>query len=98
LLSKLRSGGVAAIKGIITNIDTQQPVEGVMVSSTDESYSAVSDADGVFWITQVAADTYTLNFEKPGFETATETIDVKTGTTAKADIAMKAIEFALKVA
>jgi hypothetical protein len=98
LLSKIRSGGAAAIKGIIINIDTQQPIEGVSVYSTDQSYSAVSDANGVFQISQVAADTYTLTFEKTGFETATETIDVKTGTTARADMSLKAIEFALKAA
>jgi hypothetical protein len=98
LLSKLKSGGVAAIKGTIINIDTQQPIEGVNVYSAYETYSAVSDANGVFQISQLAADTYTLTFEKAGFETATETIEVKTGTTARADMSLQAIEFALKAA
>lgn len=98
LLSKIRSGGVAGIKGTIINIDTNQPIEGVNVYTADGNYNAVSDANGIFLITQVAADTYTLTFEKAGFETASETIDVKTGTTARADMSLKAVEFALKAA
>jgi hypothetical protein len=98
ILNKMRMGGVASVFGFITNTETQQLIEGVTVYSIDKSYSAVSDEKGEYEISQMAADSYTLTFEKAGYETVTHTIEVKTGTAAKADISLKAIEFALKVA
>lgn len=67
------SEGQPQIKGIVTDEETGDPVEGAKV--TADGYETFTDSDGVYLI-NVTVGTYTVKVEKEGYVTKTATADV----------------------
>ena len=76
------------IRGRVTDDATQQPLSGVTV--TYGSRSALTQADGGYFLTGVPAGTATLRARFLGYAPATRSVAVATGQTVTADFAMTA--------
>ena len=81
LLYLASGAGTAGFKGTVTPLGSSLGLEGVIVSIKDNGKTATSDADGKYEISQLAAATYTIKFNKEGYlETVITDFTVKVGT------------------
>jgi hypothetical protein len=87
VLLKTTSGTASStIKGTLTNGDGKTPVADVLVTVSGKNRSVRTDAMGRYEIANIAADTYTLIFEKPNYETLTvPNVEVPTSKTIRVD-------------
>ena len=86
LAPAVRAQGVVA--GRVTDAADGQPLPGATVLLTPGRLGAAADADGRFSISGVPAGIYTLEARFSGFTSATETVRVRSGQTARADLAL----------
>jgi hypothetical protein len=87
VLLKTTSGTASStIKGVLTNGDGKSPVMDVLVTVSGKNRSIRTDALGRYEFANIAADTYTLIFEKTNYETLTVTdVEVPTSKTIRVD-------------
>ncbi len=77
----------ATLGGLITDADTGLPLAGVRVEITNYVKSNVSDADGAYAVSGLAAGSYNLLVSKPGYATFSGAVTVSLPTTSY-DIAL----------
>ncbi len=84
----LASGtGTAGFKGRVTIVGTPVGIEGVIVTIKNNSKTTETDADGKYEINQLASGTYTIIFEKVGYQPKTiENWIVKVGTVSNLNV------------
>ncbi len=73
LVAPARGGTVGTITGTVTDTQNKAPIAGVKVTAVAPSgrYEAVTDNRGFFAFTGVVPDTYTVSFERQGYEPGT---------------------------
>ena len=88
LAPALHAQGIVA--GRITDAADGEPLPGATVRLVPGRLGAGADADGRFSIASVPAGAYTLEARFSGFAPATATVTVRTGETARVDLALAA--------
>jgi hypothetical protein len=74
----------------VWDADDQEPIENAQVSIAPGSASTVRDnEDGVYTFPAVASGLYTIEVEAPGYDQATQTVQVADGRLASVTIAMR---------
>lgn len=85
----ITNNGNSTITGIIKDSVTNEGIKDVSITTVPVSYSGiVTDADGRYTITGIAADDYVITAKKPGWFTATYYITVAENETVYADFKM----------
>ncbi len=87
-IGTLLAGTTGSIQGTITSASNKAPVAGVVVTAAAATgrYTTTTDARGFYSFTGVVPDTYTISFEKTGYEAQSVTgITVYADNVAKAD-------------
>jgi TonB-dependent starch-binding outer membrane protein SusC len=79
-----------AIRGAVTDPGTAQPVSGAQVSLRGTTRGTLTDARGIFLITNVAPGQYTVRIESIGFRTVEQQVTVRAGETAVTEMQMAA--------
>ena len=91
------------IEGTITNRETDELIQGVIVSlvangnSTFVEQSKATGADAKFSFKDLEAGSYKLSFEKEGYEPNTRNITIKAGETSSSDVLLTPIKPELNV-
>jgi len=75
-----------AVRGRVTDQATQQPLSGVTITVANRS--ALSQSDGRYLVTAVAAGSYTLRARMIGYGAATQEVTVAGGDTVTVDLSM----------
>lgn len=87
ILYLVSGAGTAGVKGYITDSNTAQPIADVTVTIIGKAKTYTSDNEGKYEILQLANGTYTIQYQKTGYETQTiQNHEIKTGTIGKLDI------------
>jgi iron complex outermembrane receptor protein len=84
-----------AIDGTIVDALTRAPVEGGAITIVQTAHATRSDAAGRFHLRGLSPGVLTLRVERLGYATATLTIDVQNGQTARADVALEPLPLQL---
>lgn len=77
------------ISGVVKDVQTNQPLEGVKVTVTATGASQITNSDGQFTFDNLDATEYSLSFEKAGYFTLTQKVTVLAGETATAQVQLK---------
>jgi hypothetical protein len=73
----------------VINAESGEPLQGATITTTDESYHTLTDANGLFTLNRLPAGSYTIRISHVGYYTSPETVDLKNpGDTAAIDIAL----------
>lgn len=92
LLYLVGGAGTSGVKGYVTDAQTQQVINDVIVSIVFKDRSTQTDNEGRYQMLQIASGYYTLQFEKTGYQTLLiENHEVKTGITSQLDVTLQAI-------
>ncbi|MFV0419390.1 MAG: LamG-like jellyroll fold domain-containing protein [Dysgonomonas sp.] len=75
-----------SISGIVTDVETSEPIQGITVTLVPGSNSAVTGNDGIYYFTKAEAGQYTLQFKGNGYQTNTKIITVEPYKTATGDM------------
>lgn len=75
-----------SISGIVTDVETSEPIQGITVTLIPGSNSAVTGNDGIYYFTKAEAGQYTLQFKGNGYQTNTKIITVEPYKTATGDM------------
>ena len=67
------------IQGIITNANTNEPIQGVNISLSPTGLSAVTGSDGRYEFINLEPGQYTVQGMKAGFESNTKSINIVAG-------------------
>jgi Carboxypeptidase regulatory-like domain len=90
LLSQVRSTKMAGFSGRANLPNKGKLIEGVRVSIPNTDRFAVTDENGRYELFPLAADTYTLLFEKEGYEPLLiEDMKIKTGVMTRCNVVME---------
>ena len=73
LVSMHHGDGSTSLKGRIIN-SFSMPVEGAVIVSEDEKYSATTDSRGFYRISRIAAGTYTFTITCPGYKPIVQSV------------------------
>jgi hypothetical protein len=84
LVSMHRGEGSASLKGRIVN-SLNMPVEGAVILSQDQKYTATTNNKGRYRINRIAAGTYTFTVSCPGYNPLVQTITFAAATASKGD-------------
>ena len=68
-VSLLFAQQTGTIKGMVLDINTRKPIEGVLVRIQNTSASTISDQKGYFFLYKIPIGTYNLEFIKMGYQT-----------------------------
>jgi CarboxypepD_reg-like domain len=79
----------AGVSGKITDEATKKPLESVKITVKDVDKAAITAKNGCYKINLLSSETYTLLFEKEGYEPQTITLKIKTGVTARLNVVLK---------
>lgn len=90
LVSKQRGEHPARLRGRIVNT-LNIPVEGAVIMSQDERYTATTDSKGQYHIRRIAAGTYTFTISCAGYETIVAAITCTAGIASRGDFEMTGI-------
>ena len=92
VLNLVSGTGTAGIKGYITTLGTNAPIQGAKVGIEQANKVATTDQDGKYQILQVAANTYTIKIEAEGHTgEIIENVIIKTGTVSMLSASLKPI-------
>lgn len=75
-----------SVSGIVTNLEDNEPIQGITVTLIPGSASAVTGNDGIYHFPKVAAGQYTLQFKTIGYQTNTKLITVEPDKSVTGDI------------
>lgn len=87
----LTGNNIGSITGTVTDEGTAAPVSGVTVSYSGGT--ATTNGSGVYTLSGVAADTYTVTVTKTGYVTKTASVTVTAGQSTTQDFAMPQLFF-----
>lgn len=79
------------IQGIVTNMNTTEPIQGVNISLSPTGASAVTGSDGRYEFTYLAEGNYTVQGMKAGFESNTKNISITAGNVSSGDMQLRPI-------
>jgi len=77
-----------AVKGRVTDVYDDSPIEGVSITTTPATVSVTTDIDGTYKIDTVEPDSYVLRAVKQGYKNSIVYILVQNGKVTTADITM----------
>ena len=80
------------MEGIVTNADTNEPIQGVLVTLDPTNTSKTTGSDGHFVFEELDPKEYTIQCSKTGFETNTKTATIEPGMSRSLDISLNPIE------
>lgn len=86
-----------SISGIVTDVETSEPIQGVTVTLVPGGKSTVTGDDGIYYFSKIESDQYTLQFKSNGYQTNTKTIVVEPYVTTTGDIQLSQGSGNLKV-
>lgn len=79
----------AGVKGLVKDAATSEPIEGVTVTIDGTDKEDITNEEGRYHITQVAAETYNLTFTKTGYQTKqVNDVEIQPGVTKVLDVLM----------
>lgn len=84
------------IEGIVTNSQTSQPIQGVIISLSPVNSSTNTGVDGKYGYTDLDPTEYTIQAQKEGFVTNTKSVTVIAGKAVRGDITLTPIVPVLK--
>ena len=77
------------IQGIVSNMNTNEPIQGVNISLSPTGLSAVTGSDGRYEFSNLEPGLYTVQGIKTGFETNTKSIDVSASGVTSGDMMLR---------
>ena len=86
LVEEVKNGG---IQGIVSDVNTNEPIQGVNISLSPTGLSAVTGSDGRYEFSSLQPGQYTVQGMKNGYETNTKNITVVDGKIASGDMMMR---------
>ena len=78
LVSCTKEKATGRIQGIVTNMNTTEPIQGVNISLSPTGASAVTGSDGRYEFNNLEPGNYTVQGTKSGFESNTKNITIHT--------------------
>ena len=81
-----------SIQGIVTNLNTSEPIQGVNISLSPTGASAVTGSDGRYEFANLEPGLYSVQGMKSGFETNTKTITIVEDQVSSGDMMLKPVE------
>ena len=82
---------VGKIQGLVTNANTNEPIQGVNISLSPMGASAVTGSDGRYEFTNLEAGNYTVQGVKNGFESNTKNITITAGNVSSGDMQLRPV-------
>lgn len=79
------------IQGIVTNLNTSEPIQGVNISLSPTGASAVTGSDGRYEFANLEPGLYSVQGMKSGFETNTKTITIVEDQVSSGDMMLKPV-------
>jgi hypothetical protein len=90
---RISGAGTAGIRGNVCHLITGFGIEGVFITIDGSTKTAITDNEGDYEISPLAAGIYSVSFKKEGYETKTiPAHEVKTGTKGKLTIRLNKME------
>lgn len=77
------------IQGIVSNMNTNEPIQGVNITLSPTGLSAVTGSDGRYEFSDLEPGLYTVQGVKTGFESNTKSIDVTGNGVTSGDMMMR---------
>lgn len=77
------------IQGIVTNMNTTEPIQGVNISLSPTGASAVTGSDGRYEFNNLEVGNYTVQGVKAGFESNTKNISITAGNVSSGDMQLR---------
>lgn len=77
------------IQGLVTNYNTNEPIQGVNISLSPTGASAVTGSDGRYEFANLAPGNYTVQGMKQGFESNTKNITITAGNVSSGDMQLR---------
>lgn len=96
-LSLSAQAQTASLKGTVKDKETVQPVEDVVISIEHSNTHFHSDPSGEYSFSTLAAGSYTLDFDKLGYERQTKTVSLSDGQSLELDVLLVFNAKSLKV-
>ncbi len=90
LVSMYRGEGSASLRGRIVN-DLNLPVEGAVITSGDQKYTATTNAKGHYRISRIAEGSYLFTVTCPGYAPVGQVINFTAGTASTANFALAGV-------
>ncbi len=90
LVSVYKGEGSASLRGRIVN-DLNLPVEGAVITSRDQKYTATTNAKGHYRINRIAEGSYSFTVTCPGYAPVEQVIHFTAGTASTANFALASV-------
>ena len=89
LVSCTKEKATGRIQGIVTNMNTTEPIQGVNISLSPTGASAVTGSDGRYEFNNLEPGNYTVQGTKSGFESNTKNITITSGNVSSGDMQLR---------
>ena len=89
LSSCTKEKATGRIQGIVTNMNTTEPIQGVNISLSPTGASAVTGSDGRYEFNNLEAGNYTVQGVKAGYESNTKNISITAGNVSSGDMQLR---------
>ena len=89
LVSCTKEKATGRIQGIVTNMNTTEPIQGVNISLSPTGASAVTGSDGRYEFNNLEVGNYTVQGVKAGFESNTKNISITAGNVSSGDMQLR---------
>lgn len=89
LSSCTKEKATGRIQGIVTNMNTTEPIQGVNISLSPTGASAVTGSDGRYEFNNLEPGNYTVQGVKAGFESNTKNISITVGNVSSGDMQLR---------
>ena len=89
LSSCTKEKATGRIQGIVTNMNTTEPIQGVNISLSPTGASAVTGSDGRYEFNNLEPGNYTVQGVKAGFESNTKNISITAGNVSSGDMQLR---------
>ena len=89
LVSCTKEKATGRIQGIVTNMNTTEPIQGVNISLSPTGASAVTGSDGRYEFNNLEPGNYTVQGVKAGFESNTKNISITAGNVSSGDMQLR---------
>lgn len=89
LVSCTKEKATGRIQGIVTNMNTTEPIQGVNISLSPTGASAVTGSDGRYEFNNLEVGNYTVQGVKAGYESNTKNISITAGNVSSGDMQLR---------
>ena len=86
MTSCVKENNTGRIQGLVTNYNTNEPIQGVNISLSPTGASAVTGSDGRYEFNNLNPGNYTVQGMKSGFESNTKNITITSGNVSSGDM------------